>query len=124
MKKTFKRTDGTEEVVEGTPEEIAEYENNLREVVVKKSKKPVLRGAEVDGTPLTDGDVFAVRLSRLGLLSPFSQSYTPNAPPCTVCGGNNCAKTHITYKVGVSDSSGSGIDQEAALRRYSWPLIS
>lgn len=42
MKKLVKRLDGTEELVEGTPEEIAEYERKIKESAnesfVKKPK--------------------------------------------------------------------------------------
>lgn len=45
MKKTITKPDGTQEVVEGTPEEIADYERALREglnEVPKKDKKNLL----------------------------------------------------------------------------------
>lgn len=48
MKKTVKNKDGTESVIEGTPEEIAAYEKaqNLNPGDIKESgkKPPVLRG--------------------------------------------------------------------------------
>lgn len=41
MKKTITKSDGTTEVVEGTPEEIAEYERKLRGEVKTESPKKV-----------------------------------------------------------------------------------
>jgi hypothetical protein len=47
MKKTVTRPDGTTEVLEGTPEEIAAHEKLVREETKKKEKKPdVLKGKE------------------------------------------------------------------------------
>lgn len=49
MKKTITKPDGTTEVVEGSPEEIAEYEKALREQineVPKKDKKKLLLESE------------------------------------------------------------------------------
>lgn len=45
MKKIVKRPDGSEELLEGTAEEIAAYERALREQADKKPKKDVLKGA-------------------------------------------------------------------------------
>jgi hypothetical protein len=49
VKKSFRRSDGNEEVIEGTPQEIADYERALKREIVEeleKVKKPrVLRGA-------------------------------------------------------------------------------
>lgn len=42
MKKTVKHVDGTEEIIEGTAEELAEYEKNLQESGGKKKKNPKL----------------------------------------------------------------------------------
>lgn len=47
MKRTFKRADGTEEVLEGTPEEFAEYDRKLGGVKVREqrvSKPALLKG--------------------------------------------------------------------------------
>ena len=110
MRKVIKRPDGTEEVVEGTAEEIAEYERNIREGNRPRNKKPpVLRGAEVDGKPLTDAEVAAVRLMRMGLLPqkeivkepyPYPITYPPIwlqpvKQPCRFCGVIDCMQTHI-----------------------------
>jgi len=69
MRKTFKRPDGSDVTVEGTPEELAEYEKKIQEEnrghVHESGKKPgVLRGAEVDGIPLSDGEVNMIRAVR------------------------------------------------------------
>lgn len=62
MKRTFKRPDGTEEVIEGTAEELAEYERKLKQ----ESQKPrpdVLKGMAVgdllDGQPITQAEMDA-----------------------------------------------------------------
>lgn len=44
MKRTFRRPDGTEEVLEGTAEELAEYERKLNESERKPPKPGVLKG--------------------------------------------------------------------------------
>ena len=108
MRKVIKRPDGSEEVIEGTAEEIAEYERQIREGNRPKSKKPpVLKGAEVDGQPLTDAEVAAVRLMRLGLLPqkeyvPMWQPTVyppiwlqPQPQPCWYCGIIGCKQMHI-----------------------------
>lgn len=49
MKKIVKRPDGTEETVEGTAEEIAEYERRLRgETNEGRKKPPILKGKELE----------------------------------------------------------------------------
>lgn len=106
MKRTFKRPDGTEEVVEGSAEELAEYERRLREgsKAPGKGKKPVLHGAAVDGEPLTDDEVNLVRLSRHGFLQKITApiyipQYVPYVSPikCWFCGTFDCHQTHIWY---------------------------
>lgn len=118
MKKRFRQADGTEVEVEGSPEELAEYERQIREgqkpVSIGK-KKPVLRGAEVDGKLLTDEELSLIRLHRLGLLpkervvkeKEYVPWYLQPAPyilkdspllldqPCGVCGQYNCRQLHI-----------------------------
>lgn len=122
MKKVIKHPDGREETVEGTAEEIAEYERKLREGGRSKSKKPVLHGApEVDGKPLTDAEVILVRLSRAGILpKEKEQVFVPMpAPivvpekywlqdvPCRWCGQLGCQQMHIICDntVTVTDAS-------------------
>lgn len=116
MRKVINRPDGSEEIIEGTAEEIAEYERHLREGTkppVRKSKKPVLHGAELDGKPLTDAEIAMVRLSRIGLLpkepKPTEQTiwWIPPAyvepywlkpqvsNQCSYCGQFNCRQLHI-----------------------------
>lgn len=104
MKKTVTRPDGTQEVVEGTAEEIAEYEKKLREAPKGKGKKPILHGAEVDGVPLSDDEVNVVRLKRAGLLPQKEYVFYPQWQPvqtwlkwCSVCGVFGCTTNHITY---------------------------
>jgi hypothetical protein len=108
VKKVIKHPDGRVETVEGTADEIAEYERKLREVVGKsKSKKPVLHGAEIDGQPLTDAEAILVRLHRAGLLQqkeqvlvpyvPYTQPYLwqPAKDACRWCGAQDCQQMHI-----------------------------
>lgn len=122
MKKLIKHPDGTEEVIEGTAEEIAAYERKLREGGKSKGKKPVLHGAEVDGKPLTDEEIALVRLSRAGLLpkerkEPAFQPFTPITPTpwpvmpdpywlrdvrCSFCGKLNCHELHIWCEAPVT----------------------
>jgi hypothetical protein len=111
VKKTIKRPDGTEEVVEGTAEEIAEYERKLREGSKPSKKKPVLHGAEVDGVPLSASEEMLIRMSRMGFLKKeepekvpvFIPQYMPyrlletgvGTPACSFCGQYNCNQLHI-----------------------------
>lgn len=137
MKKKFRQADGTEVEVEGTAEELAEYERRIREgqqpVSVGRKKKPVLHGApEVDGKPLTDEEITLVRLSRAGL-APFKKEeldtpFVPykfipyqipvdNFPPtpiCWVCGKVNCHEMHIwcgTTDVNWLFPNATGVDK-------------
>lgn len=69
MKRTFKRTDGTEEVLEGSAEELALYEKQLRESGKLDETAPVkptvLHGKPaVDGVELTDDEIAWVRTWR------------------------------------------------------------
>lgn len=131
MKQKFRRPDGTEVEVEGTPEELAEYERQIKEgqkpVSIGK-KKPVLRGAEVDGQPLSDEEITLIRLSRAGLLPkegpaekrrdlvpwlPMPQpivvpqwpdKYWLQDQPCKWCGQLNCNQVHIICKTVTTTS--------------------
>lgn len=86
MKRTFKRPDGTEEVLEGTAEELAEYERKLRgeesPKKEKKEKKPeVLKGKNLEDL--------------LRELEPLQPSNPWGArpivtEPCRFCGRNFC----------------------------------
>lgn|SRR5574337_564411 len=113
MKRTFKRPDGTEEQVEGTAEELAEYERRLRgEISEQKRPPPVLRGAELDGEPVTDQEVEWIRtLRRLRTVPSIPEYPTYPIPqpivtykqwttnrtwiPCKYCGEPDCHKSHI-----------------------------
>lgn len=129
MKKVIKHPDGREETVEGTAEEIAEYERKLREGGKSRGKKPVLHGAEVDGEPLTDAEIMLIRLSRAGLLpkeserkevtpwypTPFYQPYlwqperSFSERTCRWCGTLDCQQTHIICEQSiVSDNTLQG----------------
>lgn len=71
MKKTYKHPDGTEEILDGTPEEIAQLEKLLREKSEKKQRPDVLKGV------------------------PASTTMTPTWNPCKYCGENGCMRIHI-----------------------------
>lgn len=69
MRKTNKRADGTEEVLEGDPEELRKYEDlqkpQEQAPITESPKKPgILHGAEVDGIPLTESEKEWVRFLR------------------------------------------------------------
>jgi hypothetical protein len=93
MKKVIKHPDGSEEVIEGTADEIAEYERQLKEDGKPKSlkEKPVLHGAEVDGKPLTDEEINLICLFRIGV--PYRLDWPE--PTCWACGQKNCRQLHI-----------------------------
>ncbi len=106
MKRTFKRPDGTEEVIEGSAEELAEYEKRLREGGKPggKGKKPVLHGAAVDGIPLSEEETMLVRMQRAGFFEKPAPIYVPTFIPylspaiaCNFCGVYGCKQTHIWY---------------------------
>lgn len=55
MKKTITKQDGTTEVVEGTAEELAEYERRLKKENLREAppkKKEILKGLEQSQSPL------------------------------------------------------------------------
>lgn len=82
MTKKFKRPDGTEEEVTGTAEEIAAYERALRgEVSEGKKPPPVLKGAELDGEPVTDAEVEYIRSFRKMLRDPNTFLVPPQVHP-------------------------------------------
>jgi hypothetical protein len=69
VKKTNKRADGTEEVLEGDPEELRKYEDLHKpqdQVPITESpnKPGILHGSEVDGTPLTEAEIGMIRFLR------------------------------------------------------------
>lgn len=131
MRKVVKRPDGTEEVIEGTAEEVAEYERQIKEGSRPSlpKKKPVLRGAEVDGKPLTDEEVALVRLHRLGLLpkeerkadqpviTPMPWPVVMPDPywlqqPCSFCGKWRCNELHIWCTTSTTSDKVSLLVQE------------
>jgi len=92
MKRTFKRPDGTEEVFEGTAEELAEYERKLNEHTRPPTKPDVLHGASLDGQEVTVAEIEFLRSWRKLLTSPdtfrvpyqtqpYVQPYVPYQPP-------------------------------------------
>lgn len=106
MKKIIKKTDGTEETIEGTPEEIALYERQLRELGQLDEQKPgkpgVLHGshATVDGIMLTEGEIELIRACRAISSAPTFPTY-PTVDPY------DWPPNDVYYKgwVGVSDST-------------------
>lgn len=107
MKKTNKRTDGTEEVLEGDPEELRKYEDLQKAPeqapITESPKKPgILHGApELDGKPLTDSEIEMIRFLRNFKLpeqkfSPIQERWYPQYPDpiwityCSTCGRTNC----------------------------------
>jgi hypothetical protein len=70
MKRTYKRPDGTEEMLEGTADELAAYEreqakNGLVPIPETTTPKPgILHGGSVDGVAITEQEADWVRLSR------------------------------------------------------------
>ena len=110
MKKTNRRPDGTEEVLEGDPEELRKYEDLQKPVteeqapITEAPKKPgILHGAEVDGQPLTDAEIELIRFTRklkpidLKPCKPIDQQdRLPRYPNpiwityCSTCGRTTC----------------------------------
>lgn len=139
MRQKFRRPDGTEVEIEGTPEELAEYERQIKEgskpVSIGK-KKPVLRGAEVDGKPLTDDEIVLVRMHRAGLPSVVRSTVLlpekevvrepvyipqfvpyrlePDKTPCWVCGQTDCHQMHIWCGETVTVTSDSTVPRDKA----------
>ncbi len=132
MRKVIQHPDGRQETVEGTPEEIAEYERQLREGGKPRStkKKPVIHGAEVDGKELSSEEVMLVRLHRMGVLpkkepeqvfipwmSPVQVPLAPYTPqPCWFCGQLDCRQTHIWCGTVTSDKISLNTDNTAAVQ--------
>lgn len=128
MKKTNRRPDGTEEVLEGDPEELRKYEQlepdkAPAEPITEAPKKPgILHGAEVDGIPLTEAEVEWVRFIRNfpklpEPIKPVETKPWPQYPSqpiwitsCSICGRANCqgecwvryTQPWITYTYGTT----------------------
>lgn len=107
MKKTFKRPDGTEEVLEGTAEEIAEYERKLNER--RPEPKPeVLKGAP---TPEQEKDFAKMIEEIIKKLQPSDQIVTPMYPGtpwpfrCGICMSDPCACRFFTISWNGTDTS-------------------
>lgn len=79
MKRTFKRPDGTEETLEGTAEELAEYERKLKREQ-QEQRPDILKGAPAQP-----------------IYIPYHVYYPVYQRPerCWVCGAENCHQTHI-----------------------------
>lgn len=84
MKRTFKRPDGTEETLEGTAEELAEYERKLNESEGKAPKPGVLKGKGLEDL--------------LREIQPVPYWPLPGTPiwivSCSVCRRVNCNGYH------------------------------
>lgn len=113
MKKTFKRPDGTEEIIDGTPEEIAAYERSMldRYPANESKKKPdVLRGKE-DVTLdelIRCSDfvrkIFLEELAKNSIKIDFPTNPALNIEACRFCGKYNCNDYHIFYSETVTTS--------------------
>lgn len=107
MKKTVTLPDGTVEVLEGTPEEIAAHEKLIREKASRNPKKPdVLKGSEP-----TESEQAAKWQELIDALKKLEQPYQPYWPnqliwvaPCSRCHTSPCVCQHIYYKTTTSDN--------------------
>lgn len=113
MKKTVTLPDGTTEVLEGTPEEIAAHEKLIREQgksAPSKSKKDVLKG-----TGILDSEQLERLIEALKKTEPSSPPWWMHLNPiwevtCSQCGQYNCICKHIdltpriTYGIMTSNS--------------------
>jgi len=95
LKRTFKRPDGTEETLEGTAEELAEYERKLREPEQRPARPGVLKGKgleellrEMRALP----DRVAERLPRPWITQPYP--YPIWVVSCPTCGRIDCNGYH------------------------------
>lgn len=146
MKKTITKPDGTHEVVEGTPEEIADYERKLRaEPIREEPKKP---GLLTDDVKRTGGQSL---LERSGLFAPTDWSkiieeYLKDHPikpyqpaitwqkqhsfECPVAVAQrgawlcvnppecNCGAANMTYKTSISTELWVNCDKCHMMRKY------
>lgn len=98
MKRTFKRLDGVEETLEGTAEELAEYERRIRESGrTTKSKPDVLKGKglseilkEIAGDESVKELIERLRPPR----DPLWPSYPIWVVSCSICGRTDCNGYH------------------------------
>lgn len=102
MKKTITLPDGTVEVLEGTPEEIAAHEKLIRERTEKKRKPDVLKGVEVTGTEPVKLDPEVVRKLQELIeatkenrpVRPWYEMLPYSPPTCWYCGKQGCTQIH------------------------------
>lgn len=117
MKRTFKRPDGTEEVLEGTAEELAEYERKLNESEKKQPKPGVLRGKSQQEEALRELAEAAKRIAGAAERNTPVPWLPYRTHPiwivsCSVCGRVNCDGNHwaqplypyITLTTSVTDN--------------------
>ncbi len=97
MKKTVTLPDGTTEVLEGTPEEIAAHERLVRGESKKEKKKPdVLKGKEPDKSDYFELQKWLEELQKATKDSRGLDPYWPNrqgpiwVAPCSRCYSNPC----------------------------------
>lgn len=97
MKRTFKRPDGTEEVLEGTAEELAEYERTLQETSRRPPKPGVLKGSGLEEALKRIAGTLERREER------DRQPYWPSGPiwitSCFTCGRIGCGGSCYRYDV-------------------------
>jgi len=94
VKKTYKHPDGTEEILDGTPEEIAELERLLDRPKRLEKKPEVLKGKNQEWAEL---------LKKLQEIPPngFTQHLRSS---CVMCGKYDCFELHIYCGTPVSES--------------------
>ena len=124
MTKRVKRPDGTEETVEGTPEEIAEYERALNEGrPATKRKPPILKGKELEELQQWIRENIAEVLRRIDALPPPIQiTQYPSTfiqPPlpiwCIYCGTYGCNRSHIICDTKTWTAAGTSISLDGEL---------
>ena len=124
MKKTVTLPDGTVEVLEGTPEEIASHEKLIREgrPVPKKSKPDVLKGAPMEPDDLEKLIELIKGLPKVEpVVSPPIHPWWPNdywlgkpiwIVSCSMCQSYPCVcRYHEMYRItcGTYTSDGMGL---------------
>ena len=130
MKKTVTLPDGTTEVLEGTPEEIAQHEKLIRERVgdkpVGRKKPDVLKGAPDvvptgESAPARFDPEIIKKLQELIETTKENRRVTPwyelmPPPSCSICGMVGCRslhgeqfwpQTYITAQYSVTDNKTS-----------------
>lgn len=141
MKKTRRNPDGTEDVLEGDPGEIREYERQIqtdeaeirhqREQPMNESpKKPgILHGAEVDGVPLTENEVEWVRWLRKFNTGGLDLKPVKSDPiwitSCSICGRVGCQGGcwYLPYTWCAAGTKLTLLQQEDGSSRQSHSLV-